>query len=159
MRSMTKLVAVWAVTGAACFLTTAVAMAVVGPAEGSIWMAVLRPACSGAATRDKTWTSGGRDQSSGSQVESELALTSRASFVAEGTGFESAVNSEGTDCGCCIYLDCQEGCAANALHPEFLESLQLARIDADLQRVISVWERLEDTARRAINTYAQSRLR
>jgi hypothetical protein len=73
-----------------------------------------------------------------------------SSIVTE--GFEPAQNSDVTDCGCCIYLDCHEGCAANALHPEFLESLQLALNDADLRRVISVWEGLDDTARRAINT-------
>jgi hypothetical protein len=91
MRCMTKLVAVWAVAGAACGSPiTAETMVVKGRADGSTWMAVQPTAVDGAATRDKTWTSRGHDQSSSSQVEPEFALTSRASFLAEGTGLEPA---------------------------------------------------------------------
>jgi hypothetical protein len=69
----------------------------------------------------------------------------------QGTGFESAANSDATDCGCCIYLDCQDGCAANALHPEFLKCLEVALNDAELQKVIVAWEQLPDAIRKAVS--------
>jgi len=67
-------------------------------------------------------------------------------------GFEPAANPEVTDCGCCIYLDCQDACAANALHPEFLKCLELALYDADLQLVIAGWKLLSDPVRKAVVT-------
>jgi hypothetical protein len=64
--------------------------------------------------------------------------------------FESAANSEVIDNCCCIYVNCQKGCAANALHPEFLGCLEMALTDADLQRVLAAWEHLPEAIRRAI---------
>jgi hypothetical protein len=43
-----------------------------------------------------------------------------------------------------------DGCAANALHPEFLKCLEVALIDADLQSVIVAWDRLPEAMRKAI---------
>ena len=64
--------------------------------------------------------------------------------------FEPAANSEVNDNTCCIYVNCQEGCVSNALHPEFLRCLDVALRDADLQNMIAAWERLPDGIRKAI---------
>jgi hypothetical protein len=57
------------------------------------------------------------------------------------TGFETAQNPALNDNGCCIYVNCRDGCAANALHPEFLKCLELAFADGDLQKVIFAWDK------------------
>jgi hypothetical protein len=69
---------------------------------------------------------------------------------AEGTGFETASNSEVNDNTCCIYVNCQKGCAANALHSDFLKSLEVALKDTDLQNILGSWERLPNEIRNAI---------
>jgi hypothetical protein len=71
-------------------------------------------------------------------------------FKAEGTGFESASNSEVNDNRCCIYVNCEDGCAANALHPEFLKCLEMALNDAEFLKVIGSWSQLPDAIRTAI---------
>jgi hypothetical protein len=66
------------------------------------------------------------------------------------TGLEPASNSEVNDNACFIYVNCQEGCAANALHSDFLKCLEVALHDTDLQNIIGAWERLPNEIRKAI---------
>jgi len=72
------------------------------------------------------------------------------------TGFESAANLEVTDCGCCIYLDCQDGCAANALHCGVAQRLDMALNDIELQRVFVAWGRLSVPVKSAILALVES---
>jgi hypothetical protein len=99
---------------------------------------------------DKTWTSAGSENKSGSQGLMTLALASRVSFQAEGMGFEPTLESAATD-------DCDGGCekclsvhAAMALHCESSNCLSLASIDADLQEVIAAWDGLPEAIRKAV---------
>jgi hypothetical protein len=52
------------------------------------------------------------------------------------TGLEPAINSAANDNGCCVYVNCQECCAAKALHPQFFKCLETALNDAHLQTVM-----------------------
>src|ERR1700690_1786787 len=47
--------------------------------------------------RDKSWTAGWVEKSCDSQVEPEIELTNRSSFLAEGTGFEPATGFPASD--------------------------------------------------------------
>jgi hypothetical protein len=78
-------------------------------------------------------------------------------YKAGGTGLEPATNSEVNDNGCCIYVNCQEGCAANALHPEFLKCLEVALIDADLLTVIGAWKGLPEEIRKTVMLLAKAK--
>jgi hypothetical protein len=67
-----------------------------------------------------------------------------------GSGFEPAPNPQLSDDVCCIYVNCQEGCAASALHPEFLKWLDVALDDTDLRILIKRWPQLSKEIRKAI---------
>jgi hypothetical protein len=76
----------------------------------------------------------------------------------EAAGIEPAFDFDAKADVPCDCENCQQCRAANALHLECLRSQCLALLDADLQSVILAWDGLNDTARRAINTYVQSQM-
>jgi hypothetical protein len=57
----------------------------------------LEAKISEAPVRDKSWTAGWVEKSCDSQVEPEIELTNRSSFLAEGTGFEPATGFPASD--------------------------------------------------------------
>ena len=98
MGSITKLVAMWMVAGAAignAFVANATTAKTL--AEDLVSMTPNQTVSTGALDRDKTWTSEGRKNTHSSQVQPDFALTSRVSFVAEGTGFEPATGFPASD--------------------------------------------------------------
>jgi hypothetical protein len=69
----------------------------------------------------------------------------------EAAGIEPSDDFDATENGICDCENCQQCRAAYALHLECFKGHLMASFDADLQRVIAVWERLDVLARRAIS--------
>jgi hypothetical protein len=63
-------------------------------------------------------------------------------------GIEPGADFDGTTDGLCDCENCQQCRAANALHLECFKGHFLASLDADLQQVIDVWERLPTEMRK-----------
>ena len=88
MSSIMNVFAVWMVAGAAIGNPNVPDTST--PKSLAKSLVPKQTASGGAMGRDKSWTSEGAKNAHRSQVQSELALTTCASFVAEGTGLEPA---------------------------------------------------------------------
>jgi hypothetical protein len=69
--------------------------------------------------------------------------------VVGATGFEPVSEIDATTNGSCGCEFCQGYRAANALHSRHSNCLDVALLDADLQRVIAAWDGLPAAIRRA----------
>ena len=67
----------------------------------------------------------------------------------EAAGIEPSDDFAATKDGVCNCENCQQCRAAYALHLECFKGHLLASFDADLQRVIAVWDELPEAMRRA----------
>jgi hypothetical protein len=98
MRHSMKVVAVLVVSIAATSkLVVAGATTAKTLAQDLVSKTPKQTASGGAADRDKSWTRESAKNAHSSQVQSEFALTSCASFAAEGTGFEPATGFPASD--------------------------------------------------------------
>lgn len=71
------------------------------------------------------------------------------------SGFEPGPTSDVNDQACCIYVRCEECCAANALQLGFLNWLETPLNDVDLQKLISALKTLPDMIRTAVLTLVE----
>jgi len=74
----------------------------------------------------------------------------------EAAGIELGSDSDATDNSLCTCEKCQECRAARALHLDCLKGHFLASLDADLQRLIGIWDQLAVPIRSAILALADS---
>lgn len=75
----------------------------------------------------------------------------------EAAGIEPSDDFDATKNSVCDCEKCQECRAAQALHGECFQSHYLASLDAELQRVLKVWKRLDASARLAVVTYSEQK--
>jgi hypothetical protein len=77
----------------------------------------------------------------------------------EAAGIEPSADFVASESGICNCENCQQCRAANALHFECFKSHFQASLDADLQRVIDGWDRLDTMIRHIIAAHcSQSNL-